>query len=89
MSVKDGLLCQEQKDALERFSSVGGFALVNYKRDGFNGVRARDAVTLIIAGLAYYEAGELHLSELGRELVHGAAQLPIGNVDCMESCAGE
>lgn len=61
-------LTQPQRDALDRLLRAGGVVFVNAKKNGFEQLRAQDAITLMIGRLAELEDGTLQLSPLGRRL---------------------
>lgn len=63
-----GLLTQPQREALERLARAGGVVFMNGKKDGFEQLRSKDAITLLLGRLAELEDGTLQLSPLGRRL---------------------
>lgn len=64
------LLTRPQRDALEKLVRAGGIAFMNKKKDGFEGLRANDAIALLSAGAAAIDrqAGTLELTLLGQIL---------------------
>lgn len=63
-------LTRPQREALDKLKRAEGVVFANKKKDGFEGLRANDAIALLMVGAAAInrEAGTLELTLLGQIL---------------------